>query len=125
MLNVGRSRPLGITIIAILLFVVGILGLLGSILGLAASIGHPVVIGLLIFGLVLSVLELVLAWGLWTLRSWAFWATVIIEALSVIQGIIALTQGASLLSVLISLIIPIIILVYMFVDRNVRAAFRT
>ena len=81
---------------------------------------------MLIIAGILAVLELVLAWGLWTLQTWAFWATVAIEVLSIINSLFGLTQrNTSLFATLVSLIIPVIILIYLFADRNVRAAFRT
>src|SRR2546429_7857100 len=119
MQTLGRSRPLGITIIAI---IVGIYGILGIIGGIGLLTGGVTILGLIT--LILGVLYLVLAWGLWTLQPWAFWATVVLEVITLINGIIALTQhsvGSGLLNIVLSLII----LIYLFADRNVRAAFRT
>lgn len=113
-----RARPLGITIIAIIMAVQGILGIIGGILslGVASSVG--------IIALILGVLYLVLAWGLWTLKPWAFWGTVILEVLTILNGIFGLTQGVVATGIG-SLIFAIVVLIYMFADRNVRAAFRT
>ena len=118
----GRSRPLGITIIAIILGIQGVLSIIAGILLLAGSGGAYAVPA--IIALVLGVLYLIVAWGLWTLQPWAFWATVVLEVITLINGIIALTQhsvGSGLLNIVLSLII----LIYLFADRNVRAAFRT
>lgn len=118
----GRTRPLGITIIAIILGIEGILSIIAGILLLAGSGGSLVVPG--IIALILGVLYLIVAWGLWTLQPWAFWTTVVLEVITLINGIIALTQhnaGTGIFYIVISLII----LVYLFADRNVRAAFRT
>src|SRR5437016_2536069 len=86
MINIQRTRPLGITILAVLVAVYGILGLIGGVvvLGTSLSVG--------IIALILGVLELVLAWGLWTLQRWAFWTTAVIEGLAVLDGIFAITQ---------------------------------
>ncbi|HEY3992241.1 MAG TPA: hypothetical protein VGM01_05090 [Ktedonobacteraceae bacterium] len=118
MINVQRSRPLGITIIAIIVAIYGILGIIGGIflLGASATAG--------IITLILGVLELVLAWGLWTLQSWAFWATVIIEVLALINSIFAFMQG-NVTNGIVGIIIALVILIYLFADANVRAAFRT
>jgi uncharacterized membrane protein (DUF2068 family) len=70
------------------------------------------------------VLYLVLAWGLWTLQTWAFWGTVILAVLTIINGIFGIGGGVAATG-WVSLILAVIVLVYMFVDRNVRAAFRT
>ena len=117
--NVTRARPLGISIIAVILAIQGILGVIGGILLLAG--GVP---ALGIITLILGVLYLVLAWGLWTLQPWAFWGTVILEALTLISGIFGLTTGRAGNGIL-SLIFAVVVLVYMFADRNVREAFRT
>ena len=117
--NVTRARPLGISIIAIIMAIQGILGILGGILLLAG--GVP---ALGIITLILGVLYLVLAWGLWTLRPWAFWGTVILEVLTLINGIFGLGLGRQANGIL-SIIFAVVVLIYMFADRNVRQAFRT
>ncbi|HEY0755244.1 MAG TPA: DUF2127 domain-containing protein [Ktedonobacteraceae bacterium] len=118
MINIQRTRPLGITIIAIIAAVFGILGIIGGLLLLQAS----TILGVItvVFGL----LEFVIAWGLWNLRTWAFWATVIVETLALLNGIFTFTQGRAT-NAIIGIVIPLVILIYMFADRNVRAAFRT
>ncbi len=133
MLGVSRQRPLGITIIAIILAVGAILSLLGIILllvgvnalthnGVADAIATVAVVIIAITAIV----ELILAWGLWTLKAWAFWATVIVEAIRLLNALFTLLvrhNGAA--SIIISLIISLVVLIYLFADRNVRAAFRT
>jgi hypothetical protein len=118
-----RSRPLGITIIAIIMAIQGILGIIGGIMLLAGGAGAGAM-GVGIFTLILGVLYLILAWGLWTLQAWAFWTTVVIEVIALINGILGLVGGQMGVGLL-SLILPIIILIYLFADPNVRAAFRT
>ena len=119
MQTLGRSRPLGITIIAI---IVGIYGILGIIGGIGLLTGGVTALG--IITLILSVLELILAWGLWTLQPWAFWATVILEVLALLNGIFAFTQGNTTAGI-VAIVIALVVLIYLFADRNVRAAFRT
>lgn len=70
--------------------------------------------------------EIFLGWGLWTLRPWAFWATVVVEVINVLSGLyslFAVHNGQT--SGFFNLIVGLVILIYMFADRNVRAAFRT
>ena len=119
MQTMGRSRPLGITIIAIIVAIYGVLSIIAGIGLLSAGVTVPGVIGL-----ILGVLQLILAWGLWTLHPWAFWATVVLEVLALIEGIFTLTQGSAA-SGIIGIVIALIVLIYLFADRNVRAAFRT
>jgi len=118
MVNITRSRPLGITIIAIIMAIYGILGIIGGImlLGSSATLG--------VVAIILGILELVLAWGMWTLQKWAFWTTVILEVLAVLNGIFAIT-GNNTAGGIGGIVIALIILIYLFADRNVREAFRT
>jgi hypothetical protein len=118
MLNISRSRPLGITIIAIILALHGILGI---VVGIILLESHSV---LGMSTLILGILELVLAWGMWSLQRWAYWATVILEILALLNGIFAFTGGNTSTGI-ISIVIALIILIYLFADPNVRAAFRT
>ncbi|TMC95994.1 MAG: hypothetical protein E6J22_02500 [Chloroflexi bacterium] len=131
--TVNRPRPLGITIIAIILGISAVLGLIAVILGLvalgAAHLGGALAtaaVVALIIAAVFALLELFLAWGLWTLKPWAFWATAVIEAIRILDALYALfVQHAALGAAILGLIIPLIILIYLFADRNVRAAFHT
>ena len=126
-----RSRPLGITIIAAFLGISAILALLILILGLnrvsTLGLGEGMTAGTslaLLGAIILGFFEVALAWGLWTLRPWAYWTTAIVEAIRVILGLyVVLILHKAIISGILSLIIPIIILVYLFADRNVRAAF--
>jgi uncharacterized membrane protein (DUF2068 family) len=118
MLNISRSRPLGITIIAIVMAIYGILGIIGGLMfmGSSSTLG--------ISSLVLGILELALAWGMWTLQKWAFWAAVILEILALLNGIFALSAGNTS-SGIVAIVVALIILVYLFADPHVRSAFRT
>lgn len=118
MINVSRTRPLGITIIAIIAAIHGILGVIGGITLMGSSMTFAVI------AVVLGVLDLVIAWGLWTLQKWAFWATVVIEVLVLLNGLFAFSQRI-IPGGVIDVVIALIVLIYLFADRNVRAAFRT
>ena len=140
-----RRRPLGVSIIAVLVAIQGIFFLILGILALvavivAANSAGTTVNGYAITGatvsaiagvlagifLVVGLVSLLFAWGLWTLKRWAFWATVIIEIISLIGNVFAFTQPhANFWSDAVGMIIPIVILVYFLADANVRAAFRT
>lgn len=133
----GR-RPLGVTIIAIVLLIEGILELVAAVLAFLAA--HAVhihvrnVIGIAgdvfantlgIIALVIALVTLLVAWGLFTLKSWAFWTVVVVEVITVIHEVLRFFQpDANNASIIAALILPIIILLYMFLDANVRRAFR-
>ncbi len=120
-----RRRPLGITIIAVLVAISGIFTIIISLLALFAVRISALGVGLLIFAIILGVIDLILAYGLWTLKKWAFWATAILEAISLVSAIIGIASGNRTSSQITSLVFAVIILVYLFADRNVRIAFRT
>ena len=125
-----RKRPFGITLIAILLFISAIIEIIG---GLSSVIGTPptgtasdVLLGW--FPLILGVIELVLAWGLWTIKPWAYWGTLVAEIVIILVhffGFLGLPRTHSALAVISGGIVSIIIVIYLLVDRNVRRAFQT
>src|SRR5437899_1784017 len=118
MINVSHTRPLGITIIAIIAAIHGVIAIIGGITLMGASMTPAVI------AVVLGVLELALAWGLWTLQKWAFWATVVLEVLIVLNSLFAFSQRM-IPGGVVDLVIALIVLIYLFADRNVRTAFRT
>jgi len=131
MQNISTTRrPLGITIIAILLFISAVIEIIG---GLSSVLGNPptgtvsdVLLGW--FPLVMGIIELVLAWGLWTLKSWAYWGTLAVEVVNILVhffGFLGLPRTHSALAVISGGIVSIIIVIYLLVDRKVRRAFQT
>jgi len=124
-----RKRPLGITIIAILLFISAVIEIIG---GISSVIGTPptgtlsdVLLGW--FPLALGVIELVLAWGLWTLKPWAYWGTLVVEIVIILIhffGFLGLPRTHSALAVISGGIVSIIIVIYLLLDRHVRRAFQ-
>ncbi len=142
-----RHRPLGVTIISVVLAIEGIFELLVGILILVGifTLGHEIsihghavvgsmvdvvggVLGGVLAGaaLIIGLFSLIFAVGLWTLKRWAFWLTVILEIISIVRHLIEFTHPVhSTVSIVIGLILPVVILLYFLFDRNVRAAFRT
>lgn len=130
-MEISRSRPVGVSIIAILLMIQGALEFIYGLLVLIAAPGFiiasthtAIVVQLSPWGFLFSgILALILGYGLWTLRTWAFWATVVLEAINIIGGMVALFTYYYPGGVLLSMVIPAVILIYFFADRNVLAAF--
>ena len=133
-----HKRPLGVTIIAILAALqggallildgIGFFGFLAALLTnhahLLANVVFAGILGVVL--LIIAVLLLLVAWGLWTLKPWAFWLTVIIQLLSLLSSISQLTQtgNSTMTTTTSNIIFAVVILIYLFADRNVRAAFR-
>src|SRR5579863_4401695 len=113
----SNRRPLGVTIIAILVAIGAVLEIIGGLLLLAvfAPVG--------IIALIVGIISLFVAWGLWTLKPWAFWMVVIVEVIHLVQALISVSRGQG--GSIVDIVFPVIILLYLFMDRNVRAAFRT
>ena len=136
-----RRRPLGVTIMAVLL---GIQALLELIIGAVAVVaitsisrtirvhGHTVTSNVVdFFGwalgsipLIIGVITLILALGLWFLKRWAFWTTVVIMVIFLLRQVIEFIRPHdSIVAIVLGAIIPIVVLLYLFVDPRVRAAF--
>lgn len=112
MVTVGAvPRPIGITILAILGFLEGLLLLIGGLIfivgasflsGIINNMGYGDItagnfIGLAVaivgvFVLVAALIVLLINWGLWTGKNWARWIMIIVVALgllSALAGIVA------------------------------------
>jgi hypothetical protein len=118
MYSAGR-RPVGVSIIALLLGFHGVLALLVMLVGLFT--GFFEVVSLLIegmFGLAL----LYLAYSMWTLQPWAWVTTLLIEGINAVFAVfIALTVPGAVLYWLIALVAVVIII---YLNRSdVRSAF--
>ena len=132
MVNV-KTRPTGITIIALVMGFFAILSLCGSLTAFgfapfavfgSGGIGQMFSQGIgSLIGLVTALISLFVAWGLWTLQPWAFWATVILEVIQLLNGGLALSSGIRGFFCSAN-IIPLLILLYLFLDKDVRRAFR-
>ena len=130
MQNVSTTRrPLGITIIAILLFISAVIEIIGGISSVIGTTHTSTISNVLLgwFPLVIGVIALVLAWGLWTLKPWAYWGTLLVEIVNILVhffGFLGLPRTHSALAVISGGIVSIIIVIYLLVDRNVRRAFQ-
>jgi hypothetical protein len=131
------ARPTGVTILAVLAAIGGVLGILvglaaigiggfaGGLVGgtAGAAIGAVALIGGLIV-LVVSVVELAIAYGFWNLRPWAWqWGIVLAAAQIVLAvlgavGIFAGGLGGGFFSVVLSAVI-----IYYLNMPDIRRAF--
>jgi uncharacterized membrane protein (DUF2068 family) len=117
----SRRRPFLITVLAVLLALQAITWLIIGLTTFLAA-GGFLAVSLLIMGLV----GLLLAWGLWTLKRWAFWVTVVISAIDLIVDILGWIQpqlGVAVQELVPNMVLSAFILVALFMP-DVRAAFR-
>lgn len=125
-----KKRPTGVTILAILailsglaLLALGPLTLLGAALlaELDPSLADYVVL-LQVLGAVMTImgiLYLVGAVGLLKMTVWGWWLAIIVSLISVISNITqAVINPAAIASYAIGLVIPVIILIYLFLVRG-------
>jgi hypothetical protein len=103
------QRPTGVTILAVLEFVGGALGILGGCgaIGLGGLIGAGVAgdnpaaagmagvlgVGIGVVLLVLSVIGILIGYGLWTLKKWAWNAARILSIVNIVFGILSIVGG--------------------------------
>ena len=123
------ARPTGITILAILAAIGGVFSILGglTLIGLGGALatgglgGMAALVGFLV--LILGVLYLVLAYGFWTLKPWAWLLGVGLQGASIVLTIIQLIGGTTnIVSAVISIAISAAILYYLY-QPHVKAAF--
>jgi hypothetical protein len=127
------GRPTGITILAVVAALGGILNVVVSLdplgVGGAAPAGHGVsglttVVGLVL--VIIGVVLLVLAYGYWMLKPWAWtlgvgtWIVVLVS--SVLQY---MNDNTLLVAMIVSAVIPLVILYYLFRPRAKAAFGRT
>ena len=111
-----RARPLGISLLALLLFLFGGLWLLAGLL--LPLVGMEVVPWSIALGA--AAYFLIVGWGLWGMRRWAYLAALlmcVVLSFYQIRAAIALGQN-----VLVPMLVLLVILGYLMVPR-VRAAF--
>jgi len=121
LLGTSRRRPFLVRVLAVLLALQAIAWLIIGFTTLLTA-GGFLAVSLLIMGLV----GLLLAWGLWTLKRWAFWVTVVISAIDLIVDILGWIQpqlGVAVQELVPNMVLSAFILVALFMP-DVRAAFR-
>lgn len=126
----GRVRPQGITILAVLAAIGGVLALLAGLgitlmggalgaLGTGMFGGMAALIGIGLIGL--GVVDLAFAYGAWTLQPWGWILGVASQVVSLAISLIYIISG-DITGQIISIVIAGAILYYLFTP-NVKAAF--
>lgn len=113
-----RSRPLGVTIIAIL----AVIGGIGSLLGGFAVLAIIPLLGIIFGGLliIIGLAYFVVAYGLWKGLNWAWSITLIVSAIGIIAGLGSIAVGNP--GALFHLIVNVIVIYYLY-RPNVKAYF--
>jgi uncharacterized membrane protein (DUF2068 family) len=75
-----QSRPLPVTVAAVLMVLIGLSGLPGPFLLKSDAVPAVVLYG----GIVLGVVGLIASVGLWLLKRWSLWLTVVVSALNLL-----------------------------------------
>ena len=120
-----QSRPFGVTIIAILIIIAGVISLLIGI----GSVAIGPLIGLVFvvtgaISLALGVAYLVMAFGLWKGKGWAWTISTIVLFIGIVIDIISLPRRSAgdIVSSIVSIAINAVILYYLF-RPHVKAYF--
>ena len=129
----GAARPMGITILAVLsaiggvllilagIALIGIGGVAGAATGQAAFFGLGIVGGLL--ALAIGIANLAFAYGAWTLQPWAWTFGVGLQVVGIAFALLNLVSGSSdLVSTIINVAISAIILYYLM-QPSIKAVF--
>ena len=144
--NTNPNRPIGVTIIAILIIIGGIALLIGGLLfmtfagilsssettshspiNIAALISLPLSLGMVIIGII----YLIVSYGLLKGERWAWLITIIVTIIgliiqvvsAIITGLISSSLETALVTHIVGIIVSGIIIFYLYTP-NVRAYFR-
>ncbi|PUA31208.1 MAG: hypothetical protein B9J98_07360, partial [Candidatus Terraquivivens tikiterensis] len=113
-----RERPFGVTILAILEIIGGLIllgtgasfGVVGMMAGAVPYAGFvlgPIIFTLVAIFVILGLLCFVIAYGLWTGKGWAWTVALVLAIIDIIFGLISLPGG------IIGIIINAIIIYYL------------
>lgn len=116
----GRKRPIGVTVVAVLV----LLSALGTIVFSipALGLGPPLSTAQIVLNLVFAAILLYIAYGLFTLKPWAWITTIVLEVLNGIFAILAIAGAPAAPVPWIQLVIAIAVVAYLTRPR-VREAF--
>ena len=121
-----RSRPPTVTVAAILLVLLSLFGFPWPWRLLFPGVGEPPTFVLYV-GLVLGIVGLVVAVGLWMMKAWSYWATIVVCVLNLLSGapgiVLGPTAGIKVTSAALGVVaVLIIVLVVLPSSRRALAA---
>ena len=115
-----RSRPLPVTVAAIIQVLASLVSLPGPLM--PGSEGVPAIV--LYSGIVLGVAGLVASAGLWMLKSWSLWLTIVVNVLnglSAAPGVGAAPNAALQVAAIAGVLISALIIVLVVLPTSRRA----
>jgi hypothetical protein len=134
-----QQRPMGVTILAVLALIGGIVGICGGLSGivgasflggLAASVGasNATALGgmLAVYSIValgFAVVYLLFGFGAWTLKPWAWMLGMVLSGLNIVFQLVAVISGWSTLGGVIISIIVSGVIIYYLLTPDVKKAF--
>ncbi len=107
-----KHRPLGVSIIAALTIIGGIIFLASGLVLLIIGIG--------IILLALGIAYMVMAYGLWKGRGWAWTITLILSAIGIVVALVSIAAGN--VAAIVNIIIHGIVIYYLY-RPNVKTFF--
>lgn len=114
------ARPTAVTVAAILMTLISLVGLPGPLLPGSEEVPAVVIYG----GIVLGVVGLVAAVGLWMLRRWGFWLTIVVSGLNLLSaapGVAFAPNAALRIAALVGVVVPALIIVLVVLPASRRA----
>jgi uncharacterized membrane protein (DUF2068 family) len=131
------QRPTGVTILAVLQFIGGVLSLLFGLSSLffgglmvvsdaATTAGAeidmgPIMLTAGVVALISGVIGLIAGYGLFTLKGWGWTLAVIFAVANIVSNLLSLFQGANIVGAIIGIVISGLILYYLNTPTVKRA----
>jgi uncharacterized membrane protein (DUF2068 family) len=113
------TRPLPVTVAAILMVLISLAGLPGPLVPGSEEVPALVIYG----GIVLGIVGLLAAVGLWMLKNWGLWLTIVVSVLNILSAApgVAFAPGAVKIFALIGVVVPALIIALVVLPRSRRA----
>ncbi len=115
-----HSRPSTVTVAAILMALISLVGLPGPLLPGSEEIPAVVIYG----GIVLGIVGLVATVGLWMLKKWGLWLTIVVSVLNLLSaapGVAFAPNAALQAAATVGVVIPALILVLVVLPTSRQA----
>jgi hypothetical protein len=108
-----------VTVAAILMILISLVGLPGPLLPGSEDVPAVVIYG----GIVLGIVGLVAAVGLWMLKKWGFWLTIVVSVLNVLSAApgVAFAPGAVKAFATVGVLVPVLIIVLVVLPTSRRS----